>query len=396
MQFFKHFLGTDRIYLDYASSTPTDRSMVRAFPRIPYRVLGANPSALHREGVELREYLTSARALVAESLHAREDEIIFTSGATESNNLALSGAVHGFLKQGLKPHEIAVFVSDIEHAAVSEVARSLISEGIVDGALPTEEGVVDPKTIVIPNGIRALIVSVMYVNNEIGTVQPIKDIAKRIRFLRKQDPEVTIVFHVDATQAPLFYSLNVAKLGVDLMTLGATKLYCPKGVGMLYKKRDVTLIPITRGGGQEFGLRPGTEPVLLIHTFAYALWFAQARYESHHDEIKQLQEHFETKIQKAIPQATITATLKERAPHISHIAIPAFDSELLVFELDARGIAVSAKSACKNESEQESAIVESLYGQHVGAVRFSFGRYTTPRDLSRAVRALKRILKKYK
>jgi cysteine desulfurase len=396
MQFFKHFLGTDRIYLDYASSTPVDRGMVRAFPQIPHRVLGANPSALHKEGVELKEHLKNARALVAETLDARPEEIIFTSGATESDNLAIAGAVRAWLESGLKPDEIAVFVSDIEHAAVKEVAAMLAREGIRDGMLPTEEGVVNPKTIVVPENVKALLVSVMYVNNEIGTVQPIKEIAKRVRYLRKQYPDVSILFHVDATQAPLFYSLNTSKLGVDLMTLGATKLYCPKGVGILFKKRGTALAPLEYGGGQEFGLRPGTEAVQLIHYFTYALWFAQARHESHRDEIADIQNFFEMKVTKMLPRAIITAETKERAPHISHIAIPGLDSELLVLELDAKGIAVSAKSACKNEENTESPIVESMYGAGVGAIRFSFGRRTTKGEITRAVKALRRVVKKYK
>jgi cysteine desulfurase len=373
MPFFKHFFGSRRIYLDYASSTPLDASMLGKFPKIPTRALSANPSALHKEGVELKGY--------------------FTSGATESDNLAISGAVNHLLSNQIQPHEIVIFASDIEHAAVSETITHLTTLGVRDGGIPTIEGVVESKSIIIPEGARVLIVSVMYVNNEIGTVQPIADIAKRLRYIRKQYPELTVIFHVDATQAPLHYSLNVAKLGVDMMTLGATKLYCPKGVGVLYKKRAVSLKPIMYGGGQEFGLRPGTEAVEIIHMFSHALEHAANIRETETARIYELREYFETKIQET--GVHISATHSERAPHISHIAVPNFDSELLVLELDVKGIAVSAKSACKNEDTAESMIVEKLHGKGYGAVRFSFGRMTTKGDVDRAIRAFGNVLKKY-
>jgi cysteine desulfurase len=276
---------------------------------------------------------------------------------------------------------------------VTETAQNL---GVRYGAIPAVDGVVDPRAIIMPQDLKVLIISVMYVNNEIGTVQPIKEIAKRVRQLRKQYPDITILFHVDATQAPLYYSLNVAQLGIDMMTLGATKLYCPKGVGLLYKKRTVTLSSIIYGGGQERGLRPGTEPVQLIHDFAHALAYAQENIEKEYERIIQLQTYFEKKVKNEIPECVITAEQSERAPHITHLAFQNFDSELLVIELDARGIAVSAKSACKNEEDNESPIVENIYGKNVGAVRFSFGRMTTKGELDRTVKALKKVLEKYK
>jgi cysteine desulfurase len=262
--------------------------------------------------------------------------------------------------------------------------------------LPTTNGVVSASHITIPEGIRVLIVSIMYVNNEIGTVQPIKEIAKRIRKLRKDNPEVSIVFHTDATQAPLHHNLRVDQLGVDLMTLGATKLYTHKGVGVLYKKRSINLVPIVRGGGQERGLRPGTEPTELIHTFAHALAYAQNISEKETARIKELQTYFETQLKEHIPEAYITAESEVRTPHITHVAIKGMDSELMVIELDARGIAVSAKSACKNEEDQESPIVEQIYGTGYGAVRFSFGRMTTKKDIDSAVRSLHAVIQKYR
>lgn len=402
--FFK-FFARRRRYLDYASSTPVDAAMHRAIPRLDHSVVGANPSALHKEGVQARAVIDSARKRVADVLHAHADEIIFTSGATESDNLALAGVIESHLAQGIGLTEIAIVTSTIEHAAVLETIAPYIARGMFAVTLPTTNGVVSAGHISIPEGIKVLIVSIMYVNNEIGTVQPIKEIAKRIRKLRKDNPEVTIVFHTDATQAPLHHNLRVDQLGVDLMTLGATKLYTHKGVGVLYKKRSVTLVPIMRGGGQERGLRPGTEPTELIHTFAHALVHAQGILEAETTRIKDLQTYFETRLKESIPEAYITAESEVRTPHITHVALKGMDSELMVIELDARGIAVSAKSACKNDlsrlasskagEDQESPIVEQIYGTGYGGVRFSFGRMTTKKDLDIAVKALKKVLDKY-
>ncbi len=391
--FFKLF--TKRTYLDYASSTPLDTHMMRSLSPIKKSVVGANPHALHKEGVLARTILQDARTKVAKVLQAHSDEIVFTSGATESDNLALVGTINRFLYEGIPAHQIAIAISDLEHAAVMESVSHLRDSGVFTMTIPTENAGVHPKHITVPDGCKVLLVSIMYVHNEIGTVQPIKDIAKRVRYLRKQHPDITIIFHTDATQAPAHFSLNVAQLGVDLMTLGATKLYTHKGVGVLYKKRNITLSPIMYGGGQEFGLRPGTEPIELIHAFAHALEYSQTIQQTETDRIKELQTYFEEKLVQEIPEVHITARDQERTPHITHIAIKNFDSELLVIELDAQGIAVSAKSACKNEETGESAIVEKMYGTGYGAVRFSFGRMTTKKDVDRAVTVLKKVLKKY-
>lgn len=399
--FFK-FFKKRRIYLDYASSTPVDTAMHRTFPALSPDVITANPSALHKEGVQARTVIQGARSVVAKTLNAHADEIIFTSGATESDNLALVGSIEHFLAKGIEIGEIAVITSILEHAAVLEPIAPYKERGLFTVTLPAAHGVVDPRHIIIPEHAKAVIVSVMYVNNEIGTVQPIKEIAKRIRKLRKENPDKIILLHTDATQAPLYFNLRVDQLGIDMMTLGATKLYTHKGIGVLYKKRNVTLAPLMRGGGQEHGLRPGTEPIELIHTCAYALKYAQDTRELETARIGDLQNYFETQIVQVFPvelqerPVHITAKGSPRSPHISHIAIKGFDSELLVIELDAKGIAVSAKSACKNEEDQESSIVESIYGKGWGAVRFSFGRKTTKGDVDRAVRVLKQVLEKYK
>lgn len=398
MDFFKNH-SKKRIYLDYVSSTPIDHDMVRSFPLLAPGAVAANPSALHKEGQIAKKILLAARQLAAKTLGAHEDEIIFTSNATESDNIALQGSVRAFLKQGLAPEQIAVVTTDLEHAAVLETVQFL-NEQVMTVVIPTENGVADAKAITVPEDAKAVIVSVMYVNNEIGTIQDVSGIAKRIRFLKKNIPDIAIVLHVDATQAPLTQVLNVEKLGIDMMTLGATKLYCPKGVGLLYVRRHTALSPIMFGGGQEFGIRPGTPAIQLIRDFAHALQYAQQHIESFSEKTKVLQTQFELLITKEIPEAVITAYEQERVPHLSHIALEKIDSELLVLELDARNIAVSAKSACKNDQmsgqANESDIVERIHGKGWGAIRFSFGRMTTISEIRKAVTALRAVLEKYR
>ena len=286
---FTSFLNKRRIYLDYASSTPVDQKMINSFPRIPWEYAGANPSALHKEGIGLKRALSSARSLVAKTLGAQPDEIIFTSNATESDNLAIFGFLKNKIENGVNPKDIALYVSPFEHSAIEESLNHMY-EGVRVCKLVQEDCYVLPNSINIPEESKIVLVSVIFVQNEIGAVQNIKEIAKRVRKLRKEYPDKEIIFHTDATQAPLFYDLNVARLGVDMMTLGATKLYCQKGVGMLYKKRGVVIAPLIYGGGQEMGLRPGTEPVEIIHQFAHALAYAQNNREKEYGRIKVLQE----------------------------------------------------------------------------------------------------------
>lgn len=393
IRFFKSFFSAGRVYLDFVSATPLDRKMLKTFPVLTRSVLTANPSALHAEGVLARSALSDARGLVAQTLHAHPDEIFFTSGATESDNLAILGVIRSWIKEGVPEKDIAVVTSELEHAGVVEPLNSF--SGLFKITLPLADGVVDLKGLQFEPHIQKVLVSIIFVSNEIGTVQPIKEIAKTIRRIKKQYPALSIIFHIDATQAPLYQNLCVDKLGIDLMTLGATKLYTHRGVGVLYKKRSIRLAPLLLGGGQEKGIRPGTESVFVIHHFAHALAYAQAHHREETEKVKALQTYFEENLLQKVPGVTVTAQNKVRTPHISHVAVPHFDSELLVLELDARGIAVSAKSACKNEEDTAVSITESLYGTDYGAVRFSFGRTTKKSDLDRAIKALVSVLKKY-
>lgn len=399
--FFKRFLGNKRIYLDYASSTPFDKDLFKGLSHIPKSILSANPGALHYEAVQLKKVLEGDRAKIAKAIFAHSDEIIFTSGATESNNLAISGAIKSFLKEGIKHEEILIITTDREHSSIAEQINYWKKLGTKHSEISVVDGKWNFKDIEIANNIKVVIFSIIYINNETGLVSPIKEIAKHIRVLKKESSQGrSLVFHIDATQAPLHYELRVDRLGVDLMTIGATKLYTHKGVGMLYKKRNVNLEPIILGGGQEQGLRAGTESVELIHHFAHAFVKYQENFEKYSEKIKSLQEYFEKKI-TSISGISITNKDLERSPHITHVNVKGVDSELLVIEMDARGVALSSKSACKNDLPAPDihggqAGNENIdYNSDLGELRFSFGKWTTKRDLDKAISKLIEILKKY-
>jgi cysteine desulfurase len=380
--------NTSRHYFDFASSTPRDTDMTSSFDTIPHWCVGANPSALHREGVEIKKYLTRARSLVAQTLFVHADEIYFTSGATESITTALCGIVASD-----KNAVVAFFTSPFEHSVTKKVSEKL-RVGVY--YFEQEDGVVNPQSVYVPEGASVVHVSLIFVQNEIGTVQPIKAVAKRIRKLKKEHPNVAFYFHVDATQAPLYFELDVRSLGIDMMSLGATKLYCNKGVGMLYIARAVMCEPLLVGGSQEKGMRAGTEPVEQIYEFAQSLSYAQKEREQAYTDIKILQDYCEKKITQQFPQFSITGSSSERSPHITHLTYEGIESELMVLELDARGFALSSKSACINDEEDLGGTVAILFPkENRHALRISYGRSTTKQSIDALLVACADIFKKY-
>jgi cysteine desulfurase len=381
--------------LDFAASTPVDENMIASFPKLSPEQLIGNPGALHKEGLAAKQVITDARERIAKQIRAHADEIIFTSGATEANNLALLGTIRAWRAHGVLAQHIEVIATKLEHPAILETAKALQKEGVEVSFLEVDESGVSVKSLLPNLAATHVLVTCMYVHNELGTIFPIKDIAKRIRFLKKQNPELEIVFHTDATQAPNTIALDIPTLGADLLTIGATKLYTHKGLGMLYKKRSIKLANFLYGGGQEFGLIPGTEPVYLVDLFSRAFEYAQRTRQGLVQKLVDLQTYFESRIKDEIPNATIDDSHKQRSPHITHISIPNFDSELLVLELDARGIAISSQSACTDIAPSDS-YMKARFGDSTGLLRFSFGRSTTKADLDRAVEALKEVLRKYK
>ncbi len=363
----------NKIYMDYASG---------ALP---------NPSGMHFESLAMKKKLEGARVKVGNLLGARGKDVIFTSGGTESNNLAIQGIVLSFER----PH---IVTTNIEHSSVLETFRLLQKRKLAEITIvPVEEsGIVDPKNIKKAIKKNTVLVSVMYVNNEIGTIQPIKEIAKVVRYARKENGN-KIFFHTDAVQAVSYLDLNVERLGVDMLTLSGAKIKGAGRVGVLYKRNTVPLRPILGGGDQEFGLRPGTENVEAIIKFANALESVQKMKDKEWKRLSGLQKYFLKLLSKE--KVVLNGSSENRLPSNVNITIPNIPSDLLILELSQKGILVSGKSACKSGDGKASYVIQAVnpnIKDTDGSIRFSFGKDTTKEDVVSAGKNLFLILKKLK
>ncbi len=363
-----------RIYLDNAATTPIDQRVLLAMQKIATETYG-NPSSLYKEGVEAKKLLSEARKDIAETIGANPDEIIFTSGGTESNNLAIFGMVR-------EPKNAHIIVSSVEHASVLECVKELEKRGAEITHLPVNgDGIVSVKDVREAIKENTVLVSVMYANNEIGTIQPISEIAKIIRHSKSRP-----IFHTDACQAVNYLDMNVLHLGVDLMTFNASKIYGPKGVGALFVKRGIKISPILFGGGQEKGIRSGTENVSGVKGFAEAMKITEELKEKESARLTKLRDFFIKELVKKIPSALLNGSRENRLPNNVNISISGTDAEELVIILDAHGIACSTGSACANISAdgKVSHVVEALgFGRNRAAssLRFTLGRETKEEDL---------------
>lgn len=420
-------IGQKRIYLDYASITPVDPRVLKHVSNISQRY-SANPSSLYKEGVEAFKELERSRATVAKHLEAHADEIIFTSGGTESNNLAIQGVLKAFhkssaqnFKSEFKPHIIS---SVIEHPAVRELLLQYQEEGVCDVTfIPVDEkGIVDLKELKKNLRPETILVTIMYVNNEIGTIQPIAEISKIVRHFKKEMQEQAKqnslqlggslttshsnytqypLVHTDACQAVLFCPLRIPVLGVDMMTLDSAKFYGPRSVGALYIKRSIiaskVISAIQIGGSQEQDLRAGTENVAGISGFAYAMDLAIAEKEKESarlgalrdilvSELKKLNEQnknnenaFATKngLEKdgsgKKPKIIFNGTYENdpygnsmRVPNNLNVCVPGMDAEYAVLRLDVRGICVSSVTSCRSKNEDSTSYVVEALGNREG------------------------------
>jgi len=391
---------TRRIYLDYASS---------ATPEF------ANPGAVHELGVKEKNKLEDARRIVAEILKSHPSEVIFTSGSTESNNLAILGVLNTTKEK--VPH---IITTNIEHSSVLEIFKYLEENKKAEVTFVEAEsnGIINPKKIRKALKPNTVLVSVMYANGEIGTIEPLKEIAKEIRHYNKVNSK-KIIFHTDATQAINYLPISVYKLGVDLMSFSSSKFYGPKGIGVLYVKKNTPIRKIMFGGDQEFGLRPGTENVALAMGLAKALQLTEEIKEKESRRLTKLRDYFIAKLREIFSsegptpvfrgraqdkkfheaKLIINGDLKNRLPNNVNITIPNIPSDLLVIELSARGIMASAKSACKAGDEKASYVIQAInpkIKETDGSIRFSLGRQITQSDIIYTVKALSQILIKLK
>lgn len=345
----------------------------------------ANPASLHAAGVKAGRELEAARQLVAETLGAHPDEIIFTSGGTESNNLAILGLPEG-----------EVIVSSIEHASVLAPAAAR-GRGVI--ILPVDSaGKVKIEKLAELITPQTVLVSIILANNEIGTIQSMAEIAKVVRQARRRLGTVTPYLHTDACQAARFIPLDVNKLGVDLLTLNGSKLIGP-GTGVLYRRRGIPLKPLLYGGGQEGSLRPGTENVAGISAFARALAQAQKSCLKESKRLIKLRDYFIKAVKKNIPEAELNGHLSERLPNNINFSFPGVLGEQVVLELDAKGIAVSTGSACAIPKHDDSYVIMALgkdKNHAISALRFTLSQNTTAADLNYVLKILISIITKLK
>ena len=381
-----------RIYADYASTTPISRDVSCAMRRA--QIYG-NPSAIYKEGVEAKKVLEEARAAAARAIESRPEEIFFTSGGTESNNLAIAGVIEAKRKQGIPYEKIHVITTPIEHSSVLECIREYEKRGVkVDFAEISSEGIVSVESIKRKINPDTVLVSVQYANNEIGTIQPIHEIGEMIRVYKKEKGTGPI-FHSDACQAPLFLSLHRENLRVDLLSLDGHKIYGPRGVGILFIKNGTKIEPILFGGGQEKGLRSTTENISGIVGMAAALRQAQGKRLDFSARMKLLRDFFISEVEKNFPEAILNGSREKRLPNNANFSFPWIsDAEFAVISLDAHGIACSTKSSCLAGAE-ESYVVRALDSKNPwrakSTLRFTFGIKNSRYDMIKIVKMLKKL-----
>lgn len=377
-----------RVYLDYAAATPVHPDVFRAM-RPYFSTHFANPGAIHREGLDAAHALTHARTRIARTLRVRADEIIFTSGGTEANNLALVGSVAAAHAAGTPYEEIEIISTEIEHPSVLEVLASLRARGVVVHLIPVDaDGRMvhsELKRVISP---RTHLVSVAYVNSEIGVIEDIKRISRLARSCR-QDSSGPPYVHVDASQAPLWLPCAPDALGADFMTFDAGKCYGPKGVGVLVRRRHTPLVPQLLGGGQEQELRPGTENVPLIVGCAEALCRAQDGHAARARTVSALRDLLIALLKRDVPGVVVNGSETHRVANNVNVSVPGIDGEFAVIVLDAHGIAASTRSACSGGTGSGSHVVRAISGDDARAastLRFTLGEETTRADIRRCAR----------
>ncbi len=371
-----------RVYLDYNATTPVLPEVLEAMrPYLSGRA--GNPSSLHQEGQQARATLEEAREKVAELIDAEPKQVIFTSGGTESNNMAI------FALAGPRPAH--VLTTRMEHPSVARCFDRLEELGFNVERLPVSAaGTVDPELFTERIRPETTLASVMLVNNETGVVQPVEQLAAAARRQR-------VWFHTDAAQAVGKIPVSFRRLGVTALTIAGHKFNAPVGIGALVALHPDRLRPLLLGGHQETGRRPGTEPVALAVGLAKALQLACKRMDSEARRLRQLRERFEGRLKAELPEITVVGACSPRAPNTSYIYFPACTGQAMVVALDLEGIACSSGSACASGSPQPSPTLLAMgWSQEEArrAVRFSLGLFTTEKQVDEAVDAILRVLKR--
>jgi cysteine desulfurase len=378
--------ATDPVYLDHAATTPVREEVFEAMKPF-YGPRFGNPSSTHRWGREARAALDEARERVGRCLGARPDEICFTSGGTEGDNLAILGAWRALKAKGRK----AVVTSPIEHKAILGAVHQAAREGAEERILGmTPDGVVDRQSFDALVDDTVAICSTMWVNNEIGTIQPVPELAAKAK-------ERGALFHTDAVQAFGKVPIDAQKQQFDFLTISGHKFGAPKGIGALFIRRGTSLEPLMHGGTQDRGRRPGTENVAAAVGLARAAELTLAECEAHCARLRKLRERLEAGILAIVPDAVIHGRGAERAPHIVNISVPGTDSESLLMALDLRGIAASGGSACQSGSVSPSHVLAALGvppDLASAAIRMSLGALSTDHCIDRVIEVFPALVAK--
>jgi cysteine desulfurase len=378
--------AADPVYLDHAATTPVREEVFEAMKPFFGPRFG-NPSSTHRWGREARAALDEARERVGRCLGARPDEICFTSGGTEGDNLAILGAWRALKEKG----RTAVVTTPIEHKAILGAVHQAAREGAEERIVAmTFDGVVDSRSFDDFVDDAVAVCTVMWVNNEIGTIQPVPQLAAKAK-------ERGALFHTDAVQAFGKIPIDAQKQQFDLLTISGHKFGAPKGIGALFIRRGTSLEPLMHGGTQDRGRRPGTENVAAAVGLARAAELALAEREANCARLRKLRERLEAGILAKVPDAVIHGRGAERAPHIVNISVPGTDSESLLMALDLRGIAASGGSACQSGSISPSHVLSALGVRPdlaSAAVRMSLGSLTTDHCIDRVIEVFPALVAK--
>lgn len=379
------------VYLDHAGTTPLDPKVLEAM--IPYFTEHfGNPSSLHSVGQEARYALDEARERVAGVLNCRAREVVFTAGGTESDNSAIHGVATALLETGNH-----IITSSVEHHAVLHACQNLESQGFEVTYLPVDaDGMVQPEAVYNAINERTTLVTIMYGNNEIGTINPVAEISKVIK-QRATELSRTIVFHTDAVQAAGFLDLDVAKLGVDLLSLSGHKFHGPKGTGVLYIKRGTAYLPLILGGGQERERRSGTENIPGIIGLSLALEAANSKREETSKHCAALRDRIIEAVLERIPGSRLNGHTTQRLPNNANFSFRGIEGEPILLGLDMAGIAASSGSACSSGSLEPSHVLLAL-GQSAeiarGSLRMTLGRDNTEQEIEYLLEVLVELVQR--
>lgn len=391
------WFGSQRIYMDYASAPPVSEAAIRAMRTA--ETLRGNPGGIHSEAVQAMHALNTARASIAAQIGVRSREVIFTSGLTESNNLAILGFARSLERKRRSLQDTHWVVSSIEHSCVldsfGEIERL---GGVVSHVMPDEKGRIQPEAVCAALRENTVFVSVGWANNEIGIVQNLSKIQGLIA-RHESEHKTEVIFHTDAGQAPLYLPSTAHTLGVDLLSFGGNKLYGPHGIGALFVGNRADIVRVSHGGPQERKLRPGTESVALAAGFAAAYEEAAGLREVEARRLAAIRDSMLNTLSANIDGLVVNGDIQYALPHMLNISIPNIQSEYVTLALDRAGIAVSTKSACREGEESESHVVAALFSKSPGekwrarsTLRFSLGVENTEKQAQKAARALAAIV----